>query len=307
VPRLLELLASAERPYARLRAASALGTIGHPRAVAGLTAALKDDGCPSWGRHEVWESAQRALEQITRCRLSPNGDKARRWWDVAQHLEPVAWERVGIAEVIESLLILGPSAQRQAEGRLGRFAAPQRVRPGRFGFMDRDEYDPKGLQRDWRQWLTTRGWPEYEGLPSQVDDELTLRAEATASLDSGEAVRMRYLLTNASDEDLWLCRHHKELIAMRSVRGGGSFNGHEDFGPAQLSEKDFFLLHSGEQRPLAGRFVICNHPTVTHQPRPSVVAAGLRFQRKGTSVGHDAWVGEVWAEPVVLSPIEGTG
>jgi hypothetical protein len=305
VPRLLELLATGEKPFTRAAAASALRRMGDTRAIPGLLAALKDDGAPGESMPNVWRYAQEALEWLVRCRLSPNGDKAQRWWDVAQHLDPAAWEHFGVAQTVQSLLMVGPNAQEEVNGRLRTLSGRARGEVRGLDFSRRDEYDPVSAQQQWRRWLEAQGWDDYQALPSQMDDELVLKVEPTASLDSGEPVHLRYSVKNTSDKDLWLCKHYRELLAERFVNGNGSYGEDSQAARGELSADSFFLLRSGEQRFIVGNAIIYNHPHLRSQGRPAIIVAALRFDRKGTPFGYDAWVGEVWAEPIEF-PVEAT-
>ncbi len=315
LPRILELLEGAKAPRTRARMAEALGELADRRAMPGLVAALKDDGHVGGSRGaEVWSYAQEAIEALTHCRLSPNGDKAERWWELGQHLEPTAWEHFDITQTIQSLLVVGPRTQERADYRLqeycGRAGAPGHgwSPDDRLQFWRRDKYNPLSAQQEWLRWLEAQGWDDYQTLPSQTDDELALRVELTASLDSGEPVLLRYFVRNTTDTELWLCKRYREIPAIWFAGGMGHyFNDGLDYvrrRPMQeLSAEDFLLLPAGEQRFVVGKTPIWNSPRGDRWPRPRAIAPGLRFAHKGTSFGYDAWVGEVWAEPIEF-PVE---
>jgi hypothetical protein len=54
---------------------------------------------------------------------------------------------------------------------------------------------------------------------------------------------------------------------------------------------------------IVGKAVIWNDPHVLHSDPPRLIAAALCFDRKGTSCGPKAWVGEVWAESIVVPSV----
>jgi len=295
-PRLMQALAGSARPRARADAARALGVMRDDRAVPAMIAALKDDGyLANYGpEREVWAAARNAIWFMTGCRLSANGDKAERWWGVAHQLDPTAWRHFAAAQRIESLLLVSPFDQANVVAMVSGEAYARPEGPRRLNFGRADEYDPLTAQEEWRAWLEAQGWDDYQALPSQIDDELALEVEPMAVPEDAGAVHLRYILTNRTPRDLWLYKHPDCPVATRWRDGGGSggaLGAASDEGAT--GAEGFFLLRSGgqallvSQQPLAGP--------------PAAVAGGLRFLRKGTSLGREAWVGEVWSEPVVVS------
>ena len=304
LPRFVEILQSGRTASSRSSAARALGRLHDVQAMPALLAALKQGGrCPGPSGREVWYYAQEAIQDLTYCTLSPNGDKAERWWQVAQGLSPDAWRHFEMARLIDSIPVSGPDAQDRANWQL---AATTHWRlPGdrRYFWWPR-EYAPEEGERLWRGWLERQGWTDYQALPSQTDDELTLQAEPTATPESGQPVRLRYTVTNRSDHEVWLTKQCYELLQMVYPKGGGSYGSEGEYDrPTALTEADFFRLQPGNSRMVVGEAILLNKPGRAEQLRPAMVCPGLVFDRKGTSVGLDAWVGEVWAAPVQFAPL----
>jgi len=303
VPRLTQVLAADSRPPWRAAAAGALGSIGDPAVIPSLINALNDDGCyDSDHGTEVWRDAQDGLQALTRCRLSPNGDKAARWWTMAQGLAPIVWEHFRIADTIASLYLLGPDGLERAQGTLfARFPdcrSDSLIYAARFDYRT---YNPRLVREYWRQWLVGQGWDDYRPLPAQADDELAVKIEFTAALKSTEPVHLRYTLTNKSGADVWLTRQHYELLDVQGVSGGGYFTPEGKYNrPRASSTGDFVCLRAGEQRTIVGKAILWNDPHNRQSYPPRLVAAALCFDQKGTSCALKAWVGEVWAEPIVV-------
>jgi len=302
VPRLLQVLAADGRPQWRASAARALGKMGDPAAIPNLIAALKDDGCFDRNNGtEVWHAAQEALRWLTRCRLSPNGDKAARWWAMAQGLGPTVWEHFGIAETIASMRLLGSDGLERAQGEL--FARSPGCRSEGLIYAARFNertHNPQLIQDYWRKWVAGQGWEDYRPLPSQADDELAVTIELTAPLASTEPVRLRYTLTNRSAGDVWLTQQPYELLDVQMATGNGYYTPEGKYRPAAPTAADFVCLHAGEQRTIVGKAMLWNNPHNRQSDPPRFVAAALCFDRKGTSYGVKAWVGEVWADPIVV-------
>ena len=304
IPRLAQVLATGARPEQRRDAACALGGMRDLTVVPSLIGALKDDGlfdAPN-GR-EVWTAAGQTLEDLTWCQFSPNGDKAARWWDAARKLKPEAWRHSALADAITALSLLGAyESENQCRTWNHRMGLP----PDTFIDMDqygRLSYSPAKAQERWRQWLARQGWDDYQTLPSQVDDELSVTVAATAPLNSTQPVHLRYVLTNKSRGDVWLTKRHTENIDAREATG----NGHYvviDRSQKPVTADDFRRLGPGEQWTITGDRILWNDPNdIRHEFQPSppvVVSAGLHFGRKGTSCGVDAWVGDVWSETIRL-------
>ncbi len=310
VPRLTRVLAADARPHWRGGAATALGWMGDPAAIPALIGALSDDGCYDPNNYlggEVWCPAQEALRRLTRCRLSPNGSKAARWWAAAKGMAPTAWEHFGIADLIASMHLLGPDALNQEQVSLcGRCSVPQVGPPDTIPFRN-PAYSPHRIQDWWRHWLARQGWQDYQSLPSQVDDELAVTAELTAPLNSGKPVHLRYVLANKSAGDVWLTRQHYEVWDGRGASGNGSSGGRGSYArPRASSAADFVRISAGQQLTVVGDATIWNDPYVRFSEPPHLISAALCFERKGTSCGLNAWVGEVWAEPFVV-PATGRG
>ncbi len=166
----------------------------------------------------------------------------------------------------------------------------------------RATYAPDKAEAELRRWLGDQHWTDCLGLPSQIDDELTLKAGLTAPFGSGEQVRVRYTLTNRSGRDLWLAEHCFELLRARFTNGNGlgtAFGGLP--GPDTLSADGFFRLPKGEERVIVGPGVLSKNNDLMANGPIQRISVALRFAYEGTSVGVDAWVGEVWAEPIAVT------
>jgi hypothetical protein len=91
------------------------------------------------------------------------------------------------------------------------------------------------------------------------------------------------------------------VLNARVASGNGYCVAPGDGGRHQpVTARDFRVLHPGEQWTIVGEHILWNDPHNIQPEPPRLVAAGLRFGRKGTSCGLDAWVGEVWAEPILV-------
>jgi hypothetical protein len=299
LPRLAEVAQAGRTPGGRGSAVWALGQLGDPAAMPTLLAALKADAViPGPPGDELWERAQRSIEELTGCTLSPNGEKAVRWWEAAQHRDRAAWQHFEAAQRIEALLAAGPDRQDRSDMMLTQLAGRRPAERLLLDFMRQKQYDPVAGQRLWRQWLAEQGWTDYQDLPSQIDDELVLTVEQTASLESAEPARLRYTVTNRSDHDVWLTKHCYELAYIIYENGNASLGSEGEYDrPQELTAEDFFRLPAGQARTTVGKNVF-RHPDRHLTSPPAIIAAGLVFDRKGTSLGLDAWAGEVWAEPM---------
>jgi hypothetical protein len=202
-PTLERMLSGGATPGQRWRASFAIGKMGDVAAIPSLVRALKDDGLTdAWNGTEMWCVARDALESLTSCRLSPNGDKAARWWEAARGMTPETWSHFGLVDAIAALPLLGPDALEQVcrtwHDRAGVPGEPL-LDAMRFSSPT---YGPTRVQEAWRQWVAKQGWDDTGALPSQVDDELAVTVETTAALKSGLPVRLRYTLTNRSKADV---------------------------------------------------------------------------------------------------------
>jgi len=296
VSALVRVLRTGETPEARSAAAVSLGRMKDVSVVPALIDALKDDGLRSASQREVWQDARDALRELTHCRLSPNSDKAAQWWRQAKDLDEEAWKHFAASHLVKGLLRLSPSARREAvhELRALGFAPPD---PGDWLRLGNDQgYDPIGVRATWRRWLDAQGWEDYKALPSQADDEIGLIVELTSHPDGDEPVRLRYTLISFTDRDLWLTRHWDEL----PIGPGGSISARAHRGPKELSADDFFRLPAGEQRAIEGKAVVYDRSRARGAAKPAFIIGGLQFRRKGTSLGLDAWVGELWSQRVEM-------
>ncbi len=302
LPRLVEVLSEGRTGGARNAAAWALGLLGDRQAIPALVGALNlETPSPDGRGAEVWRCSRDALKRLTGCALSPNGDKAERWWQAAQGLSPEAWRHFEIARLIDSLTsaTIGPDGQEQAEDRLHELTG-WRIPGDRRHFWWPHEYAPQEGQRLWREWLAQQGWTDYQGLPSQTDDELTLTADFGRGWQGTEPLQIRYTVTNRSAHDLWLSKQCYELLRTVCPNGnGGCASPGQGTRLADFTAADFFRLPSGESRAVLGKLIAADDIDGCMEP-PIVACAGLVFDRKGTSCGLGAWVGEVWAEPVRL-------
>ena len=167
-----------------------------------------------------------------------------------------------------------------------------------------DTHDPEAAQQDWLSWLAEQEWTDYQALPSQLDDELALAAEPSGPITDDEPLRLRYVLTNTSDTEVTLSSLWYEMYYVKR-RSAGMFGGDNwrYSRPQEQTEDEFFALAPGESVSLEGRTVFHNDPHVKHSSPPTLIIPGLVFDRKGATLGLDAWVGEVWADEIKF-PVE---
>lgn len=300
IPAMLEALSGAQSAFTRQNAAAALERMRDPTAIPGLIAALKDDGGPDDYWPGLWQMARRTIRTISGCNLSPNGDKAQRWWEAAQHLDRTAWQHFAAAEFIRCLGRPGPPGDVPAalRGRIMHWTG--RPMPSLSA-----ERKTRTAAVWWAQWLEGQGWNDYQALPSQIDDELSVTVEPTALLDSGEPVRLCYVVANVSHHELWVGDKWRELVIIRDSKGDRCLPHRptRETGRSYTAQ-DFRRLLPSEGFAVTGDAVIHNDPERRTSRRPAWVLAGLAFECKGTSLGLDAWVGEVWAEPIHFPPPE---
>ncbi len=313
VPRMIELLAEANAPSMRNGIAHNLADLHDPRAIPALVAALRDDrfeGQNYWPR--AWEGVRGALREITGCSLSRNGDKAERWWAVAKNLDEEAWKHFATAELIRGLTAMGPSDHEVARCNLRPLDSTVIYADAKTWnlsyFHGRGHYDPAAAQVQWLAWLDKQGWDDWQAMPSQVDDELQLTVEPTATLDSGEPVHLRYTIRNVSDRDIWLCKRYDEVPSIWFAGGIGVCSDYDSapgwcLPPELPTEDEFFRIPAGESRFVIGERAIYNVPGGDRDPRPRSIVPGLGFYHTGTTLSLDAWVGEVWADEIKF-PVE---
>jgi hypothetical protein len=297
-----------------------LGTLGDPTAIPLLIAKLKDGSAV--GTTEVWQSAQASLLKLTGCRLSPNGDKAARWWQAAQEFPPEAWRHFAIAQSIEAFLTLGPNEQEQISQELRKLTGGPSAPDIGFSWVIPASYRPKVCQEFWQDWLQKQTWTDYQALPSQLNEELVARAEPTAKVESGEPIHLRWTVTNVSPEEVRVCRVVTELAAIRHVNSGGAYAELGSGVRPQPTADDFILLKPEESFTFEGRGEVAHgtaprdaqnpvpgywgaHRVQRRGQTPAWVKPGLVLTHKGTAFGHDAWVGELWADPITLVSVEG--
>jgi hypothetical protein len=298
-PRLIGVLQTEHQAYLRKIAARALGAMGDARAVPALIAALKDSGGREEIDGEVWMAARDALMRWAHCWLSPNGDKAQRWWRAAQGLPAGAIEHFAVAQKVASFSQLSPDWQEDYSQEIPSLLGGQRWGT-RFSWNMPGEYQVEAVQRYFQELLANEHWHDYQALPSQIDDELRLKDELSDSPDSGKPVYLKYTVTNVSDHDLWLCTSYQEFGAERCANGSGGYGLIGSWGRRELSAFDFIKLPAHACHIFIGPNILLNNPRLKGNLPIVWIKAGLSFDGKGTQFGHDAWVGEVWADPITI-------